>query len=501
MALLGSWITILQIIQANTSSEKRQLTFQELEKIESARLYGNIHEYAYWFVDLLVGSPPQRASVIVDTGSTICGFVCTVCKKCGKHIDSAFDIGLSSTATWSKCSNDCPSGSCLDGKCSYSVAYTEGSSVAGLWFTDYAHLGDLSERNLPVLSHLGCHTSETKLFYSQSANGILGIAPRKAGVFPTILGSLFSDPRINKNVFSLCLSEEGGELTVGGFNNSYLASPLAWYDMQADRFYRIQIQRIRIGSSVVSSPIGNSIVDSGTTLVYFPPSVFKSLAFHIETILKGVKKTNSRCWKTADRSLFPVLSFDIVGGSKPVDWHPDSYVYSSNGDLCVGFDQGTSHETVLGASWMIGKSVVFDLEGKLGIGNSNCPSYSTRPNLIPATSTPIPPKDTTSLKPTVAVTGEALIKSNEEVEGNAEETDSSWNDYDASSSRDEFSGIFLATLSLITILSLASVGVIFFRRRRSFGEVPEERVEVIPKQETNSIKDIESQDYSFLPIK
>jgi len=36
--------------------------------IESARLYGNINEYAYYFVDLLVGTPPQRVSVILDTG-------------------------------------------------------------------------------------------------------------------------------------------------------------------------------------------------------------------------------------------------------------------------------------------------------------------------------------------------------------------------------------------------------------------------------------------------
>ena len=38
-----------------------------------ARLYGNVHEYAYYFVDILIGNPiPQRTSLIVDTGSTVC---------------------------------------------------------------------------------------------------------------------------------------------------------------------------------------------------------------------------------------------------------------------------------------------------------------------------------------------------------------------------------------------------------------------------------------------
>ena len=59
--------------------------FDKNEKLQSARLYGNIYNYAYWFVDILVGTPQQRVSVIVDTGSAITAFACSLCENCGVH--------------------------------------------------------------------------------------------------------------------------------------------------------------------------------------------------------------------------------------------------------------------------------------------------------------------------------------------------------------------------------------------------------------------------------
>jgi len=54
------------------------------QRIESARLFGNMNKYAYYFTDVLVGLPePQRASVIIDTGSRLVGFPCSTCDHCG----------------------------------------------------------------------------------------------------------------------------------------------------------------------------------------------------------------------------------------------------------------------------------------------------------------------------------------------------------------------------------------------------------------------------------
>ena len=72
------------------------------------QIYGNIHQYAYYFVDLLVGHPvAQRTSVIVDTGSSLCGYPCAGCAHCGQHIDAAFDVTKSPSAKWVPCSAKC----------------------------------------------------------------------------------------------------------------------------------------------------------------------------------------------------------------------------------------------------------------------------------------------------------------------------------------------------------------------------------------------------------
>lgn len=49
------------------------------DTIITAKLFGHIDQYAYWFIDLLVGTPQQRTSLIVDTGgSALLVCVCTV---------------------------------------------------------------------------------------------------------------------------------------------------------------------------------------------------------------------------------------------------------------------------------------------------------------------------------------------------------------------------------------------------------------------------------------
>jgi hypothetical protein len=58
------------------------------------------HGYGTHYVDLWCGSPPQRQTVIVDTGSGVTAFPCRGCKDCGApqyHIDGYFDDLASSS--------------------------------------------------------------------------------------------------------------------------------------------------------------------------------------------------------------------------------------------------------------------------------------------------------------------------------------------------------------------------------------------------------------------
>ena len=489
----------------------RELTYSAVGKLETVRLYGNIKDYAYWFVDLMVGTPPQRASVIIDTGSTVCGFPCNVCKNCGTHIDLAFDISASSTASWSSCSADCPSNSCMDNHCSYSISYTEGSSISGYWFSDYVHLGDAIEGNLPVKSNLGCHVSETKLFYTQSANGILGMAPSRAGAFPTILSTLFSDERINKFLFSICLASNGGELVVGGHNPAFNSpgESLAWVPMRVESFYQLPLSKLRIGSSIIGTVFGRTIVDSGTTLAYFPPAVYKALVFQIEAAMQGVTKASARCWTVSDVSRFPIMTFEF--DSVQVDWHPEAYMYAYSGStMCYAFADSEQTETILGASWMVHKNVVFDLNHppRLGISEADCPAYSDRPATGVAAATHADPVTTpqpvattqtraspatsaTTLVTTVAHHAQAYV-----VPGGMPSLVITTAAPDTQRS--------ITLWMWLLVLAIAASVIVFVRKRNRYIRLPEEaseRVSVIelPPMPDVSVNDIESQQRA-LPI-
>ncbi|CAM9728231.1 unnamed protein product [Sphacelaria rigidula] len=55
------------------------------------------------FAYVYVGTPPQRVSVIIDTGSDYTAFPCAECSNCGGHTDPYWDVFKSSTSTVASC--------------------------------------------------------------------------------------------------------------------------------------------------------------------------------------------------------------------------------------------------------------------------------------------------------------------------------------------------------------------------------------------------------------
>jgi len=358
------------------------------KKLETARLYGNLDGYAYYFVDLIVGTPPQRVSVILDTGSGMCGFPCKSCAHCGKHIDPAFDYGASSSAEWVPCGSKCTaSHSCLNKKCSYRKSYLEGSSIDGVVFEDYVSIGDAIQSNPPVRAQLGCHQHENKLFYTQKANGIFGIQG------PTsLLHSFFKDgSHVDTSVFTICLSKEGGRLTVGGADTTDHHGTVSWMKFPGQK-YTVPLKNMEVGGKLISG-FASTLLDSGTTFTYFPDQHYRSLRDGIDKYCKAHRKCGTlrgTCYsglaKPYDLSGFPIVKVKFDGIT--IDWHPSEYLHlkrssSKDSSWCFAFENdGRISTTTLGASFMLNKDVIFDLGRKLiGMAPARCPEYkgSKRP--------------------------------------------------------------------------------------------------------------------------
>lgn len=129
--------------RSRLSYENRQLRAQQV-----GALYQG---YGTHYIDLWCGSnPPQRQTVIVDTGSAVTAFPCSGCSDhCGKdyHIDQVFDEHLSNSFEILDC-NECMRGRCTvvsgnpkNNNCVIGMSYQEGSSWTAFEARDYCYVG------------------------------------------------------------------------------------------------------------------------------------------------------------------------------------------------------------------------------------------------------------------------------------------------------------------------------------------------------------------------
>ena len=167
--------------------------------------YGTHFSYIY------IGSPPQRQSVIVDTGSHYTAFPCVGCQLCGTHTDNYWDPKNSSTVEVQKCNNG-------GDTCTFGQSYSEGSSWRAYKVVDKLWVGGIGKETVPTGNKysidfmFGCQTSETGLFRTQLADGIMGMAM----AVDTLPGQLVEQKVATSNIFAMCFRVGGGIMTLGG---------------------------------------------------------------------------------------------------------------------------------------------------------------------------------------------------------------------------------------------------------------------------------------------
>lgn len=369
--------------------------YDEGKHLVSARIFGNIPIIAYYYVDLSVGTPPQTVSVIIDTGSGVCAFPCKSCTHCGKHLYPAFDFDNSSTAQWSTCEG-CPHLCVGDSRCSYSQYYSEGSAINGFWFRDHASLGTEGARIPQVMFSMGCHEHENKLFYTQRANGILGLGPSRDRPYKggSLLEALFADhEHVKSSIFTLCLSWHGGRFVVGGYNESYNTAPVQWTRLiTGSGAFSAPLVSMKLDEATIQPLQENAVLDSGSTFTYMNSHSYALLRAAIEDYCSTHNGCGARhimnCWILPLDSLglifFPNITLEFENAL--TIWDGRSYLFKVGEKWCYSFmDDGRWAEFTLGAAWMTHKNVIFDVgNGRFGVASAECPQNDDGIPFVPS---------------------------------------------------------------------------------------------------------------------
>lgn len=285
--------------------------------------------YGAYYVDVYVGSPPQRQTVLVDTGSENFAIPCTGCQDCGKgHTDQPFDPYFSESFIKLNCSE------CLSGKCSYKrgekcrvgSSYVEGSSWSGIEVQDYVYAGGYHDHELDVYEDTSenddafsgtnpknavryrfplkftCMKRNGGEFKRQKADGIMGLNMRNASFWM----QMWKSGAMARKQFSICLrrypfssllkhDRPVGIMTLGGSDTRLNKSNMVFMDIlrqqdgkRKDGFYHVEISKIyvvpaggqRLGGDNPDIDLGNAqlveddrlllnkfgvVIDSGTT--------------------------------------------------------------------------------------------------------------------------------------------------------------------------------------------------------------------------------------------
>ncbi|NXX75014.1 BACE1 secretase, partial [Urocolius indicus] len=372
-----------------------------------------------YYVEMTVGSPPQKLNILVDTGS------------------SNFAVGAAPHPFLRRYYQRQLSSTYRDLRKGVYVPYTQGKWEGELG-TDLVTIPH--GPNVTVRANIAAITESDKFFINGSNwEGILGLAyaeiARPDDSLEPFFDSLVKQTRV-PNIFSLqlcgagfspneteALASVGGSMVgaaggtrvrgrgrrhpvaapvcplqiIGGIDRSLYVGDIWYTPIRKEWYYEVIIVRLEVNGQDLNMDCkeynyDKSIVDSGTTNLRLPKKVFEAAVKSIKTASSTEKFPDGFwlgeqlvCWQvgTTPWHIFPVLSLYLMGEATNQSFRitilPQQYLrpvedVATSQDDCYKFAiSQSSTGTVMGAVIMEGFYVVFDRARKrIGFAVSAC---------------------------------------------------------------------------------------------------------------------------------
>ncbi|KAJ7153545.1 acid protease [Mycena crocata] len=302
-----------------------------------------------WAGTVSIGSPPQDFLIDFDTGSADLWVPSSACNSSTCSPKSKYMASASSTS--SKKSG------------SFSILYGDGSTVNGPVYTDTVDVAGIKAK----AQYFSPVTTLSSSFENDPIDGILGLA------FPAIsnlnqspfFNTANKDGTVKSNQFGFFLASNDSELYLGGTNSDRFSGDVEYHDVDSSTgFWQIPNASIKVGGSTAVDSF-ETIIDSGTTIMYGPPAVVKEVYAQVNG--SALFDSGNGFYSFPCKSP-PEMAFNWGGSDWTIPAKNINLGTTEEGsDLCVGAlagqDLGLGNDVwLLGDSFMKSAYSVFDFD-------------------------------------------------------------------------------------------------------------------------------------------
>ncbi|GLJ25733.1 hypothetical protein SUGI_0492640 [Cryptomeria japonica] len=359
---------------------------------------------ALYFVELYIGTPPQRVLLVADTGSDLIWVNCNGNGRSRTNITGfpVFSPDNSSTLSYVPCySRDCyavsPDLGCIfrpKRACRYSYGYLDNSSTSGPYIQETITL--VSSPGHPFKAQnifMGCGMNNQG--QSQvGSGGVLGLG-QGFNSFAT------QTSRFYGSTFSYCLSDylQPTTLKTSLFFGERIENPTSSLQQSLQytpilkgksSFYYVGVEDVTVnGESLpISSSLwemdeagnGGTIIDSGTSLTYFVEEAYEIVmeALRVSTGYPIVTTKSPQrfdlCFNVSGISnpKFPEISIVLKGGIRFTPSESNYMLDIEDGVRCVGFNPLGS-QSIIGNLLQQNFFIEYDRRRSLlGFAPANC---------------------------------------------------------------------------------------------------------------------------------
>ena len=248
---------------------------------------GNINTLQAFYIQASLGTPSQSLNLLVDTGSTDLIVPSINCTSCGSIRNYSSHSSTTSISSYSCSAFSVPCSFCYVDSCGVGDVYGGGESTAvGFVSSDLLSLTPNLSKIKVILAQILFESVEegSGPFIPRPIDGIIGLSfPQNSMTrSPNFFDVLYSQGLVQHNIFSHCLSNNGGKLILGGVVENYYSGSIIWTPIIQQSWYVVNVTDMRVANKSlgVSYKVYNrddAIVDSGTAQFIIPQAAYQAI--------------------------------------------------------------------------------------------------------------------------------------------------------------------------------------------------------------------------------